>query len=181
VEVLLRWATELTPSDVADLAALLDREYAAAWGPWHPRTGYGYAPGELHALARRDGRLVGHAASARRVVAVGDREVLVAGIGGVLTAPEARGTGVGRAALRALQEAGRGRAPAEFGLLGCREEVVGFYESCGFRRTDQLVRDLSPADAMTVVESRGPTLVCAGTRPVSEWPAGTIDLRGLPW
>ena len=51
--MLLRWATELTPSDVADLAALLDREYAAAWGPWHPRTGYGYAPGELHVLARR--------------------------------------------------------------------------------------------------------------------------------
>jgi len=48
-------------------------------------------------------QLLGHAASARRVVAVGDIEVLVAGIGGVLTAPEARGAGVGRAAARALQ------------------------------------------------------------------------------
>jgi aminoglycoside 2'-N-acetyltransferase I len=179
--VRLRWATELTAADHAGLAALMDAEYAAGWGPWDPRTGYGYARPELHALAELDGRLVGHAGSGRRFVGVGDREVVVAGVGGVLTAPEVRGRGVGRLVLDALQDAARGSAPADFGLLGCREEVVGFYESCGFRPTDQLVRDVSPRDGRTVVESRGPTLVCAGTRPVAAWPGGRIDLRGLPW
>jgi aminoglycoside 2'-N-acetyltransferase I len=177
----LRWATELTPADHAAMAALFDAQYAAEWGPWHPRSGYGYAPAELHVLARLDGRLVGYAGSARRFVGVGDGEVVVAGIGGVLTAPEVRGRGVGRAVLTALQEAARGPARAQYGLLGCREQVVPFYESCGFRRTGQLVRDLDPRDARTVVESHGPTLVCAGTRPLEEWPGGTIDLRGLPW
>jgi aminoglycoside 2'-N-acetyltransferase I len=181
LEVELRWATELDSGHVDELTVLFDTEYAGEWGPWNPRTGYGYAAVELHALSRLDGRLVGHAGSGRRFVGVGDGEVVVAGIGGVLTAPDVRGRGVGRALLGALQDAARGSAPADFGLLGCREDVVPFYESCGFRRTEQLVRDLSPRDGSTVVEGRGPTLVCAGTRQLADWPDGTIDLRGLPW
>jgi aminoglycoside 2'-N-acetyltransferase I len=180
-DVLLRWSTQLTAADHAAMAPLFDAEYAPGWGPWSARSGYGYAALELHALARHEGRLIGHAGTARRFVGVGDREVVISGIGGVVTHPEARGRGVGRAVLTALQDAVSTWAPASFGLLGCREEVVPFYESCGFTRVDALVRDLSPRDAATVVQSRGPTLVCAGTEPVEAWPAGTIDLRGLPW
>ncbi len=181
IDVVLRWTTQLTPDDYAEMAALFDREYAAGWGPWHPRTKYGYAEGELHALARLDGRLVGYAASARRFIGVGEQEVVVAGMGGVMADPDVRRRGVGRAVVAALQEAGRAAAPTPFGLLGCREEVVAFYQSCGFRRTDQVVRDVSPRDGMTVVESNGPTMICAGTEPLAAWPDGVIDLRGLPW
>lgn len=181
MEIELRWTTGLTPADYADMAELFDREYLDGWGPWDPRRGYGYARGELHALARSCGRMIGYATSARRFVGVGDQEVVIAGTGGVVTSPEMRGQGVGRAVLRALQEANRGLAPAPFGFLGCREEVVPFYESCGFRRVDALVRDVSPRDAMSVVESRGPTMICAGTEPLDAWPEGAIDLRDLPW
>jgi aminoglycoside 2'-N-acetyltransferase I len=177
----LRWSTQLTADDHADIAALFDAEYAGGWGSWDPRSRYGYAESHLHVLARAGGRLVGHGSSARRVIGVGDREVVIAGTGGLLTSPDRRGTGVGRAVLGALQEASRTSAPAHFGLLGCREEVVPFYESCGFVRVEARIRDLSPQDGRTVVESDGPTLVCAGTRPVEEWPDGVIDLRGLPW
>jgi aminoglycoside 2'-N-acetyltransferase I len=150
-------------------------------GKWTPATAYGYARGELHALARLDGRFVGHAATARRFIGVGDGEVLVAGTGGVLTDPSVRGRGVGRQLLSVLQAAHRGPAPAQFGLLGCREEVVGFYRACGYVRIDAEVRDLSPRDGRTVVDSSGPTMVCAGTEPVGAWPPGAIDLRELPW
>lgn len=180
-EIELRWTTGLTSEDHAAMAALFDAVYLDGWGPWDPRRGYGYARGELHALARSAGRLVGYATSARRFVGVGDREVVIAGTGGVVTSPESRRRGVGRAVVRALQEANRGLAPAQFGFLGCREEVVPFYESCGFRRIGALVRDVSPRDATSVVESRGPTMICAGTEPLDAWPDGPIDLRELPW
>ncbi|WP_159825763.1 GNAT family N-acetyltransferase [Arthrobacter sp. 9AX] len=177
----LRWTTQLSASDYADMAVLFDSEYEDEWGPWNPKQGYGYARGELHCLVRDGGNLVGYAASARRFVAVGKGEVVVAGIGGVLTAAATRGQRIGHGMMSSLQEAMRGDAPAEFGLLGCREEVVPFYQSCGFVLVESLIRDVSPRDAMTVIESAGPTLVCAGTKSIEAWPAGTIDLRGLPW
>ncbi|WP_426997853.1 GNAT family N-acetyltransferase [Pseudarthrobacter sp. N5] len=177
----LRWATQLTATDHADMAALFDSEYARDWGPWNPKHGYGYANGELHAMARNNGKLLGYATTARRFIGVGGREVVIAGTGGVITRAESRGIGIGRQVLSALQEASHGLAPADFGLLGCREDVVPFYRSCGFFRVDSLIRDICPHDAMTVVGSHGPTMICAGTRPVEAWPEGDIDLRGLPW
>lgn len=163
------------------MAELFDSEYAQEWGPWNPKQGYGYANGELHGMARSNGKLLGYASTARRFIGVGEREVVIAGTGGVITSAESRGMGVGRQILAALQEASRSFAPADFGLLGCRDEVVPFYRSCGFTRIDTLIRDISPRDAMTVVQSQGPTMICAGTRPVEAWPVGVIDLRGLPW
>jgi len=177
----LRWTTELSAVDYAEMAVLFDSEYAGDWGPWNPKQGYGYARGELHCLGRDGGELVGYAASARRFVGVGRSEVVVAGIGGVLTGAAVRGRGVGRALLSVLQDAMRGSAIADFGILGCREEVVPFYQSCGFTLVESVIRDVSPHDAMTVLETAGPTLICPGTRPVEAWPEGTVDLRGLPW
>lgn len=177
----LRWTTELSAVDYADMAVLFDNEYAEDWGPWDAKRGYGYARGELHCFARAGGELVGYAASARRFICVGEEEVIVAGVGGVLTGAASRGQGVGRDVIHALQEAMRGLAPADFGLLGCRTEVVPFYKSCGFTLIESAIRDVSPRDAMTVIESGGPTLICAGTKPVESWPEGTVDLRGLPW
>jgi aminoglycoside 2'-N-acetyltransferase I len=181
ISVDLRWTTELTSSDYEELGRLFDSEYEEGWGQWSPKTGYGYARGELHALARSRGQLLGYAATARRFIGVGPKEVLIAGTGGVITRKDARGTGVGRQVLAALQEANREFAPVEYGFLGCREEVVPFYEACGYTRLNQLTIDVSPQDAMTVIRSDGPTLICAGTKPISSWPDGTIDLRGLPW
>jgi aminoglycoside 2'-N-acetyltransferase I len=177
----LLWTTNLTPGDYADMAGLFDSEYAADWGPWDPKHGYGYAAGELHALARRDGQLLGYAATARRFVGVGAGEVLVAGTGGVITRKDCRGTGIGRQVLSALRDANCSFAPAHFGLLGCREEVVPFYRACGYTRVHSAIVDVSPLDAVTVSRSQGPTMICAGTEPVHMWPAGAIDLRGLPW
>jgi aminoglycoside 2'-N-acetyltransferase I len=181
ITVDLRWTTELTNDDYEDLASLFDSEYENGWGLWSPKTGYGYARGELHALARSKGELLGYAATARRFIGVGPNEVLTAGTGGVITREDARGIGVGRQVLAALQEANREFAPAEYGFLGCRKEVVPFYEACGYTRLHQLTIDVSPQDAMTVIRSNGPTMICAGTKPISSWPEGTINLRGLPW
>lgn len=88
---------------------------------------------------------------------------------------------MGRSLLTTLQHSSHMCAPADFGLLGCREEVVAFYEGCGYTRINTVIRDISPRDGATVVESRGPTMICSGTRSAASWPEGVIDLRGLPW
>ena len=181
MDVELRWTTELVARDYQDMAGLFDSEYAGGWGPWTPKGGYGYARGELHALVRARGLLVGYGATGRRFVSVGGVEVVVAGTGGVITRAESRGRGVGRSVLAALVEASRTWAAADFSLLGCRAEVVAFYESCGFVRVANPVRDISPRDGATVVQGQGPTLVSPGTKSMGEWPEGLVDLRGLPW
>lgn len=175
----------LTRAETAALRALFDAEYRSGFGAWDPDQPYGYAPADLHVLAT-DGvgvgdALLGHVGLQLRTVAVGGTEVLVAGTGGVLVAPVARGSGLGRRVLRHAQTAMRD-AGADFGYLGCREEVVPFYASCGWRRVSARERSISRLDGVTVVETTAdPLLVCAARRPAAQWPAGAIDLRGRPW
>lgn len=172
----------LTPTRTAGLRALFDAEYRAAEGEWDPDQPYGYARADLHVVAVDDGRIVGHVGTQRRLVGVGDGDVAVAGTGGVLVDPAHRGAGLGTRLMRVAQEAMRTTAPAAFGLLGCREEVVPFYERTGWTRIHVAERSLARADGAAQVREAGPpVLICAGTRPVSEWPAGDLDLRGRPW
>lgn len=82
----------------------------------------------------------------------------------------------GRAATRSDEGDASG-----FGYLGCREEVVGFYERVGWHRIDQKTREIDPESREWTL-SEGPTLILPATAPLSAWPrAGTIDLRGMWW
>ncbi|WP_432971747.1 hypothetical protein [Dactylosporangium sp. CA-233914] len=74
-----------------------------------------------------------------------------------------------------------GPLAVDFGFLQCREAVTGFYASTGWTRVPNPTRFLSVRDARTVNEGEFPTFVRPGRRPLSEWPDGLIDLRGLPW
>lgn len=72
----------------------------------------------------------------------------------------------------------------DFGYLGCREEVVSFYERTGWSRVDAVERHVSLIDPnATVTSSAGPILVfAAGSGAGADlWPQGDIDLRGTPW
>jgi hypothetical protein len=106
----------------------------------------------------------------------------VAGTGGVLVDQRFRGTGLGGRAMHHAQNAMREEAEADFGFLGCRKEVVPFYESAGWVQVHATERCLSRADQTSVIVSQGATtLICSSTRDASEWPNGDIDLRGTPW
>ncbi|WP_231479880.1 MULTISPECIES: GNAT family N-acetyltransferase [unclassified Microbacterium] len=124
----------LTTNDLAGLRELFHAEYSADLGVWNPDQPYGYAPHDLHTIARLDDAVVGHVGWARRTISVGAAEVVIAGVGGVLIAPQARGERVGaqlmECAAASMTEAGG----IAFGYLGCREQVVAFYESCGWHR-----------------------------------------------
>lgn len=171
----------LTSEQHDGLRALFDAEYSDAYGLWDPRHPYGYSPATYRVVASDDEKIVGHVGIQPRMIGVGPRDVLVGGTGGVLVSPRHRGTGLGRRLVQAASAALE-QAPLEvqFGYLGCREEVVPFYESAGWQRVFTTERSLSRVDSSNQV-SDGPLLISAGLEPLEAWPYGQIDLRGTPW
>ncbi|MDN3443999.1 GNAT family N-acetyltransferase [Microbacterium sp. APC 3901] len=174
----------LSESQSAALRELFDREYRAEYGEWSPDRPYGYSPADVHTIVFRGSITVAHVGFQRRLIRVGAREVAVAGTGGVLVHPDWRSDGVGRLVMTHAQQAMRDDDRVSFGYLGCREEVVSFYERTGWSRVNALERHVSMNDSnATVTSSAGPILVFAagsGTD-ADPWPEGDIDLRGTPW
>ena len=140
--------SDLSRRELECLRDLFDGEYFWEHGPWDPDAPYGYAPADVHVIASSDGRLLGHVGFQLRSIAVGVCDVAVAGTGGVLVRKESRGVGLGAALMRRAQAAMRsfdvpGKPKAEFGYLGCRPEVVPFYQATGWRRIDVVERHVS--------------------------------------
>ncbi|MFC4140542.1 MULTISPECIES: GNAT family N-acetyltransferase [unclassified Microbacterium] len=169
----------LDAESIAAIGALFDREYAAEFGPWTRSAPYGYAPAATRVLAYSGAALVGHVGYQPRTISVGGSAVVIGGVGGVLTAPAARGLGLGARMLHAAQQSMS--TEVEFGYLGCREEVVPFYKSAGWRRMSVRERSLSRLDGAPVVTETDPILIRSAGRPDHDWPAGDIDLLGPPW
>lgn len=177
----LVWHRDLTDEQIARLRALFDAEYRDEQGWWDPDQPYGYSPAELHVIATDGPAIAGHVGMQRRTIGVGDREVVVAGTGGVLVSPSTRDGGLGRKLLDRAQQATRTLAPAQFGYLGCRDEIVPFYRACGWTPIDTAQHHRSRLDPSRAVSSTGPQLIRSGTDDVDAWPVGAVDLRGTPW
>ena len=173
---------DLTTTELDALENLFDSEYRNEFGPWNPDAPYGYSPAETHVLAFRGQALAAHVGFQRRLIAVGADEVMVAGTGGVLVDKRSRGMGLGGRAMQHAQKVMRDETGVDFGFLGCRREVVPFYESAGWVQVYATERCLSRVDQTSVVVSQcGPNLICSAKRDASQWPKGDIDLRGTPW
>lgn len=182
VEFVSVWDKDLTNKQLVGLKELFENEYAALYGDWHQKQPYGYSPAELHVLALKDGQVVGNVGMQRRQISVGKQEVTIAGTGGMLISPSFRKYGLGKKLLSILQEVNRTIAPVDYGYLGCREEIVPFYEACNYTRIHATERFVSDDDQITVIEHTGsPILICPSLKVISAWPAGTIDIRGTEW
>lgn len=87
----------------------------------------------IHLLAFQDGE------------AVGTARVLIAGttgkIGRVCVLPDARGTGLGAALIRAAMDVLRGRPGITRAMLGAQVQAIGFYETLGFRTQGSVYDD----------------------------------------
>jgi aminoglycoside 2'-N-acetyltransferase I len=173
---------DLSVAEFDLLEKLFDSEYLSDYGPWDPHAPYGYSPADFHVLLFLGSELSAHVGFQRRVIKVGTHDVVVAGTGGVLVDKRSRGTGLGGKVMRHAQESMRDQAQADFGFLGCRPEVVSFYESAGWIQIHATERCVSRMDQTSVkVSEGGPNLICPAKRAASEWPNGDIDLRGTPW
>lgn len=170
----------LSATELSSLAELFDSEYSSTHGAWVPDRPYGYSPAHVHVMMSIGQTLVAHVGFQRRTISVGDRDVVVAGTGGVLVHPEWRRSGIGRRVMARAQRVMRDDVRVEFGYLGCREEVVPFYESAGWTRIHARERHVSIADDEVTIESVG-TPILIHDASASRWPHGDIDLRGTPW
>lgn len=141
----------------------------------YPETAREWSPPQWGAFVRDEGELVSYTGVVMREVVADGSSVLGGGIGGVATHPERRGRGyaplgMGRA-LDFMHSSG-----VHFALLVCREELVAYYESLGWRRFSgrTLVTQHGEPEVFTFNE------VMVGDV-VGKAPTQTIDLQGPPW
>lgn len=178
-----RFAAEadLTPDDHAAISDLLVAAFPSHAGIFRAASWHGARPDHRLWLGDSDGAIVAHLNFERRLIEVGDRKILVAGVGGVATHPEWQGRGLGRRLMAELRRVISMEKPADFGYLGCREEVVGFYERVGWHRIHRKVREVDPKSGKWTL-SEDPTLIMPATKPLPDWPGeGEINLRGMWW
>lgn len=182
VEIAVTAHQNLSGSGIDRLRDLFDDEYLHDFGDWDPDAPYGYSPADFHVTASCAGRLVGHVGFQVRTIGVGDLDVSVAGTGGVLVSEDARGSGLGRQLMQRAQQVMRDDAAVSFGYLGCRLEIVSFYESVDWTRIYARERHTARLDPSEIIESASsPILISSATQSVHEWPEGDVDLRGGAW
>ena len=157
--------TALLPEDVGALTEWYGERFWAERPPFTCRI-----------LARSGDEIVGHLGIGTRVVAAGDQDVQIGGIGGVRTRESWRGKGIATLLLRRAEETMRDDLSLPFGFMTCRPEIAPVYLRLGWQ------------------EVAGPTVVGAGSEakryaglslilPLADvtWPDGPIDLRGGSW
>ncbi|MFJ2315476.1 MULTISPECIES: GNAT family N-acetyltransferase [unclassified Arthrobacter] len=172
---------ELAEQDAAELRRLFDAEYLRDAGIWDPDLPYGYAPHDFHIMARCKGEVVGHVGWARRTIGVGGRDLVVAGVGGVLVSERARGRGLGGILMNLVASSMVDAGGIAFGYLGCREEVAAFYSSCGWTRISAAERSISRGGQAIYDPAGQPLLILPIESQLASWPQGEVDLRGRAW
>src|SRR5438552_18647981 len=111
-----------------------------------------------------------------RDVVAGKERARVAGIGSVVTKAEHRKQGIATAMLERAASVMRDQLDVEFGMLICRGEVAPVYVKSGWVRVEGSTRFWQPSGM--VIYPYETMVLKLGER---EWPAGAIDLNGLPW
>lgn len=160
-------ATEAGPQLAKELRDWFEAEFGRA-DRW--------AQPNCYVILRLGDQLAGRLGVLNRKVSVGGRITTVGGIGGVATKPEFRHRGVASAMLARAAEFMKSDLGVEFGFLLCRHEVSPVYAKMGWiivpgptTFTRAGVTATYPNDTMILPLAN------------KEWPAGPIDLMGLPW
>jgi aminoglycoside 2'-N-acetyltransferase I len=117
----------------------------------------------------------------QRTVIASGADVAVAGIRGVVTDPGHRRRGYGRAVMEGAHELMRS-LPRDFALLFSSVMAVPFYESLGWRPLRGPVTCEQPGGRIdyTTTLPTAPVMVLE-LREGAVFPAGPIDVPGLPW
>ncbi len=172
---------ELTPKHhqrISDLLVLAFPKYADLFS----KVSFYYArPHYRLWLEDADAIIVAHLDFEERLIDVNGTDVLIAGVGEVATHPDYQKQGLGRLLMSHLQQTLFDKFDVEYGLLQCRETVVGYYQAVGWHRIEQSVYEVD-IDTNEIVITHGPTLILPIHKSISDWQmGGEIDLRGLPW
>jgi len=135
-----------------------------------------WRPKDWHFLVYANDQLLSHVGVVKHVVAVGEWQVTVGGIGGVVTVPAAQGRGY---ASLALQEATKflcEELKVEFGMLFCLARMIPFYQRFGWQEVQEPVIIDQPSEKIL-----SPLVVMVLPCLSQTWPAGTVKLESWPW
>ena len=137
---------------------------------------YSWRPKDYHFITEEDGRALSHVGVLKTTVRAGSRVVTVGGVGGVATRPEAQGRRFVHAAMRQAADFIRHELGAEFGMLFCLPRLAPFYARQGWQMVEGEVVIEQPAGPV-VWPYHVMVLPCGGRA----WPAGPVEIGGLPW
>ena len=122
------------------------------------------------------GELVSHAGILKHVVSVNGSPVLVAGLGGVVTVPEAQRKGFARQLVQHAMTRAETEWKVDAGLLFCRPQMVDYYERLGWQTVDSPVMIEQPGGHII-----SPLHVMVIPFGKMSWPPGVVELQSLPW
>ena len=123
-----------------------------------------------------DGVFAAKASILQHSVVINDNEVLVGGVGGVITMPAFQGQGHASAVLNYLTDYLRNHLQLPFGMLFCRPALVTFYGRFGWHLIADTVYVEQPNG---VVASPLPVMYAGYSN--QPWPTGTVQLNSGPW
>ncbi|WP_346090114.1 GNAT family N-acetyltransferase [Streptomyces erythrogriseus] len=137
--------------------------------------GLTWRPKEQHFGIRANNRLVAHAGWVAVPVSVAGTTLQVAGLGGVIVAPELQGRGLARLVVSAAMAQASAQG-LQFGLLFCRPDRVPVYRKMGWTPlpTDVVVQQ--PGGNLTMPLPTMWTSLGAAV----PWPPGAVRLLSLP-
>jgi aminoglycoside 2'-N-acetyltransferase I len=118
----------------------------------------------------------------QRTISVSGHDTRVAGVRGVVTDPDQRRRGYGRAVMERAHELMRSFADCDFALLFSSVMAVPFYEALGWRTIRGPVTCDQPGGRIDYTGALPTAPVMAiRLRRSADLPDGPIDVPGLPW
>jgi len=137
---------------------------------------YRWTPKEYHFVTEEDGRPLSHVGLLKTVVKAGGRDVTVAGIGGVVTRPEAQGRRYVHAMMQRAAKFMCEELKVDAGMLFCLQRLMSFYARQGWQLLE-VETEFEQPTGRVVSPYRVMVLPCGDF----EWPAGRVEVAGLPW
>jgi GNAT superfamily N-acetyltransferase len=131
---------------------------------------------DVHFVVYDNGEPLSHAGILKHSVKVNGEPVSVAGLGGVVTIPEAQGKGFARQLVLQAMRFAEAEWEVDAGLLFCRPQMVKYYEAIGWHLVESQVVIEQPGGHI-----HSPLHVMVLPFGKKSWPPGEVELQSLPW
>ncbi len=172
MEIEIHATRQLAPVVWKQLDDMLNRAFAGD----EVGRGYQWSDNDWNLWLRSEGEFISHVGVVDRIVTAGGQPLRIGGVGAVATAPEWRRRGYARQLMEAAAVFMRDELRVRAGLLLCGDEMAPYYGRLGWQTVP------SP---LLVDQPQGKVVMAATIMvlPFDEtpWPAGTVDLCGLPF
>lgn len=170
---------DLTPDDNERIRNLLVKTFPNGEDTFNDKSYWGSLPEYRLIMEDENSQLIAHLNFERRMIAVNDVEVNVAGVAEVATHTNYQRKGIGTQLMIKLTTILRDQLPVDFGFLQTDEHLFTFYQRVGWYRIDQHLRIFYEGNWIVIDTD---PMILPVKKTVGEWETeGIVDLRGTPW